>query len=570
MDDMETILAVARGQRPADLVLSGGRIVNVFTGLIESADVAIAGRWIAGVGAGYQGDRRVELDGAFVAPGFIDAHVHIESSLCVPREFAAAVLPRGVTAVVADPHEIANVAGAAGVRFMADSSRGLPLDVILMAPSCVPATNMSTAGGEITVEQIVSLAEEKIVHGLAEVMNFPGVIAGEKNIRGKIRAMGKRPVDGHCPGVSGKSLSAYIAAGVGSDHESVTAEEAEEKLARGLRLLIREATNARNLDALLPVVTRGNSRRVCFCTDDRTPSHLLAEGSVDEMVRRAIGAGIDPVEAIRMATLNTAEWFGLANQGAIGPGRLANLVVFDDLSEPSARMVFSHGEVVAKDGMLVKEMPADDASGAKLGRCEVKWEKIDLRVPARTERIRVIGARAGQLVTDHLVLPAKCVEGNAVAEVAADVLKMAVIERHHGSGKFAVGFVRGFGLKRGAIAGTVAHDHHNLVAIGADDQSMLRAAHAVVEMGGGLAVAAGEQVVAEVALPVGGLMTHRPIKEVAAAYDRLIAAAAELGSSQKDPFMAMSFMALEVIPTLKLTDKGLVDVDEFKLVDLFV
>ena len=567
---MESILAVARGQKPADLVLSGGRIVNVFTGAIEIADLAIAGGWIAGVGSGYQGREQIDLQGAFISPGFIDAHVHIESSLCVPSQFAAAVVPHGVTMVVSDPHEIANVAGSAGVRFMAESSRGLPLDVILMAPSCVPATDMSTTGGEITSEHIAELGEGGFVHGLAEAMNFPAVIAGEKSMHQKIRAIPNRPVDGHCPGVVGKLLCAYVAAGIGSDHESVSAAEAEEKLARGLRLLIREATNGRNLDALLSVVTPSNSRRVCFCTDDRTPSHLMRDGSVDEMVRRAIAAGIDPIEAIRMATLNISEWFGLPNHGAIAPGKLANLVVFDHLNDPTARMVFSHGKLVAKDGALIDRIPAAKISDANLGRCEVNWDKIDLRVPARSERMRVIGARPGQLVTDHLVLPVKCIEKNAVADPEAEVLKIAVIERHHGSGKFAVGFVRGFGLRRGAIAGTVAHDHHNLVTIGADDQSMLCAARAAVKMGGGLAVAIGDHIVAELALPVGGLMTTRPIAEVAKVYDHLIAAAHELGSSMSDPFMAMSFMALEVIPSLKLTDRGLVDVDEFKLVDLFV
>ncbi|HEX8914509.1 MAG TPA: amidohydrolase family protein, partial [Humisphaera sp.] len=337
MTDTPRLLSVARGDTPADRVLANGRVVNTFTGEIEAVDIAVAGDRVAGLGPGYRSAEVIDLKGAFVSPGFIDAHVHIESSLCVPPQFAAAVLPRGVTAVAADPHEIANVAGPAGVRFMADAAAGLPLDVAVMAPSCVPATGMATAGGCVTPADIAALRRAGVARGLAEVMNFPGVVAGDAELLSKVAAMARRPVDGHAPGVGGHRLNAYAAAGVGSDHECVTPAEAREKLARGLYLLIREATGARNLDALLPVVTPSNSRRICFCTDDRTPVELLERGSVDEMVRRAIAFGVDPVEAIRMATLNPAEWFGLSHLGAISPGRLASLFVFDDLKKPEAR-----------------------------------------------------------------------------------------------------------------------------------------------------------------------------------------------------------------------------------------
>jgi adenine deaminase len=571
MDDISKLLAAARGDIPSDVLITGGRVVNVFNGEIESADVAILGGRIAGIGAGYQAKQIVDVKGSFVAPGFIDAHVHIESSLCTPAQFAAAVVPRGVTTAVIDPHEIANVAGAEGVRFMAKNAKGLPLNLVVMAPSCVPATSMASSGGVIDADDLNELKEQSIVHGLAEVMNYPAVTGGDGAMLAKIAAMRGRPVDGHCPAVSGRLLNAYVAAGVGSDHEATTVEEAKEKLARGLYLLVREATNARNLATLLPMINRANSRRICFCTDDRTSRDLLEVGSIDEMVRRAIAAGIDPVDAIRMATLNPAEWFGLGDIGAIGPGRMADFVVFDDLGRPQARMVFSRGVLVARDGVLLdRERLQAAVDYRSLGKCDVSWENVQFAIPAKSDRIRVIGSQQDQLITEHRILGNKSVDGRTVADVSRDVLKIAVIERHRRCGNMGIGFIQGFGLKRGAIAGTVAHDHHNLVTIGADDVSMLAASHAAAEGGGGLAVAVGENILARLPLPIGGLMSDQPVADVAAGYTRLVGAARELGSALNDPFMAMSFMALEVIPSLKLTDHGLIDVEKFRVVDLFV
>jgi adenine deaminase len=454
---------------------------------------------------------------------------------------------------------------------MAEASAGLSLDVTLMAPSCVPATTMATSGGAVEAANLRAFRADGVARGLGEVMNFPGVMSADPAMLEKLAAMAGRPVDGHCPGVTGKRLNAYAAAGVGSDHESVTPAEAREKLGRGLYLLIREATNARNLEALLPVITPANARRVCFCTDDRTPVDLLGMGSVDQMVRRAIEFGIEPVEAIRMATLNPAEWFGLRHAGAVAPGRTANLFVFDDLRRPEARMVFSHGRLVARDGRMVADLGSHGAGGvtSPIGRCDVDWQKVRWDVPARPGQLRVIGSLADQLVTEHRLMKPTVAGGEVVADVSRDLLKMLVIERHNGTGQSGIGFIQGFGLRRGAIAGTVAHDHHNLVTIGADDLSTKSAARAVAAMGGGLAVAVGENVVARLPLPVGGLMSNRPLTEVAAGYGRVVAAARELGSPLADPLMAMSFMALEVIPALKLTDQGLVDVEQFKIVDLF-
>ncbi|WP_428938138.1 adenine deaminase [Fontivita pretiosa] len=569
-----SLLAVARGDWPADLLLSNGQIVNVFCGQIERADIAIAGDRIAGIGPGYRAREVIDLNGSFVAPGLIDSHVHIESSLCVPGQFASAVVPRGVTTVVTDPHEIANVAGIEGIRFMIQASRGLPLRVVVMASSCVPATDMASSGARLDAGELAQLLEQGEVHGLAEVMNYPGVIAADPQVAAKLQAFCGRPRDGHAPGLGGKALNAYVAAGIGSDHECVSVDEAAEKLARGMYILIRQASTARNLDALLPLVRAANSRRICFCTDDRQPADLLDEGSIDHMVRRAIAHGIDPIEALRMATLNPSEWFGLHDRGAIAPGRLADLIIFDDLANPQARLVYSGGVLAARDGRpcSVAGVQPTAIPDTVRARCILSCHTPNLRVRARSARIRVIGAQAEQLVTEHLIFDATIHDGYVVPDPTRDILKIAVIERHGRGGGIGLGFIHGLGLTRGAIAGTVAHDHHNLIVIGADDESMLTAIRAIVNMGGGgLCAAANQQVLASLPLPVAGLMSDRPITEVRVAYDRLLhAARRDLGSCLRDPFMTMSFMALEVIPKLKLTDKGLVDVENFRFVDLFL
>ena len=565
------LLAVARGEQNADLVLRNAQLVNVFSGTIEATDIAIAAGKIAGIGQGYAGDAEIDLAGRFVAPGLIDAHVHIESSLCIPAQFARAVVPRGVTTVVTDPHEIANVAGIDGIRFIAENSADLPLSVVIMAPSCVPATAMETNGATLNADDLAGLLRENTVHGLAEVMNFPGVVYGDEDILAKVAAFHGRPIDGHAPALYDRMLNAYVAAGIGSEHECTTAAEAEQKLARGLYILIREATNAHNLHALLPMITEQNSRRICFCTDDRIPADLIDQGSVDYMVREAIRFGIAPVTALRMATLNAAEWFGLHDRGAVAPGRRADLIVFDDLEQLELALVFADGRLVAEAGAICEAafgpIPPLPATVASL--VNVRWEAVDLRVAAESEHIRVIGMIENQLVTEEHILPATMRDGLAVADPERDLLKMVVVDRHRGSGSQGIGFIQGIGLQRGALAGTVAHDHHNLVAIGADDDSMWAAARAVMEMGGGLAVANGSEILASLALPVAGLMSDCTISEVRAGYDAMIAAAGSLGSPLHDPLMAMSFMALEVIPKLKLTDQGLVDVEQFKVVPLF-
>jgi len=569
--DRTALLSAARGDTPADLLLRNARVLNVFTGEIEDADIAITADRIAGLGRAYTAKQEIDLNGAYVAPGLIDAHVHIESSLCTPPEFAKAVSPRGVTAVVTDPHEIANVCGAKGVQYMIDASRRLPIDVLIMAPSCVPATDLGTAGASLNAGELAALKEQhEAVHGLAEVMNFPGVIFGDPNVLAKIDAFEDRPIDGHCPGVRGKQLNAYVAAGIGSDHESITAEEAREKLARGLYVLIREATNARNLHALLPLVTPTTNRRFCFCTDDRQPADLLGPGGIDHMVREAIAFGIPPVDAFRLATLNTAEWFGLHDRGAIAPGKLADLMIFDDLQKPVAKDVYRAGKHVASNGQPLAAFLPVAAPPIVTGNCTINSDSLSFDIPATSPRIRVIGSNEGQLVTDSIEIDLQPQNDLLQADISRDILKMAVIERHTCTGNVGRGFIKGIGLQRGAIAGTVAHDHHNLVVIGAEDRSMHAAVAAVVQMGGGLCVAEGDRIIATLPLPVAGLMSDWPIEKVRDAYAALIAAAQSLGSTMADPFMAMSFMCLEVIPSLKLTDRGLVDVEQFKIVSLYV
>ncbi|MBN2471378.1 MAG: adenine deaminase [Anaerolineae bacterium] len=563
------LVETARGDAPADLILRNARLINVFSGEIEATDIVIRRSRVAALGKGYEARQEIDLAGRYVCPGFIDAHVHIESSLCTPPEFFKAVLAHGVTSVVTDPHEIANVLGLEGIRFMLDAAKYGPVSMYVMASSCVPATHMETAGARLEADDMEPLLNSPWVLGLAEMMNYPGVVGGDENVLKKLDMFRHLVIDGHCPGLTGKALNAYVAAGIQSEHESTTVAEALEKLRLGLHIFIREATNAHNLRDLLPMVTPMNSRRICFCTDDRHPADLLDQGSIDYMVRVAIAAGIDPVTAIRMGTLNTAEYFGLSDRGAVGPGRRADLVVFSDLHDLQPEMVFRGGELMARDGVIVADIARSQPVRLRHSM-NIRWEQVDLRIPAVGTQVRVIESVPDQLVTNHLVEPASIEDGYAQSDPARDILKMAVIERHHASGNVGKGFIKGIGLKQGAIAGTVAHDHHNLVVIGADDASMLAAARRVAELGGGLvAVDGSQQVLAELALPIGGLMSEQPIDEVRGAIDRLIAAGKTLGSSLHDPFMAMSFMALEVIPSLKLTDMGLVDVDRFEMVGLW-
>ncbi|MFQ5611255.1 MAG: adenine deaminase [Anaerolineae bacterium] len=566
--ELAEIIKIARGDEPADLVLRNAKIVNVFTGEILENHIAIAHSRIVGIGD-YEAHKEMDLQGRFVCPGFIDSHVHIESSMVPPHEFVRAVVPRGTTTVITDPHEIANVLGLEGIRYMLEMAKYNPLSVYVNAPSCVPSTHLETTGAALQWYDLETLQHETFVLGLAEVMNFPGVVHGDEAVLSKIRTFQGRVKDGHCPGLTGKALNAYVGASILSDHECTTVEEAREKLRLGMFLFIREATNARNLKPLLPVITPENCRRICFCTDDRQPADLLDEGHIDFMIRTAIAEGVPPIDAIRMATLNPSEYFRLHDRGAIAPGRRADLVVFSDLQDLQAEMVFRGGGLVAENGVMHPWQRPTRGTFLR-SSMNIDWNSVNFDIEPQSRQARVIGAIPNQLITEHLVEEIAAEDNRALVDTRRDILKMAILERHLATGNVGKGFVKGLGLQRGAIASTVAHDHHNIIVAGAEDESMHTAVQALTDMRGGMAVAYGDQVLAQLPLPIAGLMSDQPIETVRRQMDDILAAAHQLGSGLHDPFMALSFLGLPVIPSLKLTDRGLVDVDKFELVPLFV
>lgn len=566
--ELATLIQSARGNLPADLLLKNGRVVNVFTGEIEETSVAISGSRIVGLGD-YDAKKITDLKGAYIAPGFIDAHVHIESALVPPYEFARAVVPHGVTTVVVDPHEIANVLGSEGIRYMLDASKYTPFSVYVMASSCVPATHLETSGATLRWSDLIEFKNDPWVLGLAEVMNYPGVINGDLEVLDKLRAFADTRMDGHCPGLTGRDLEAYVAAGIASDHECTTVAEANEKLRRGMYVMIREASNAHNLLTLLPIINQRTSRRVLFCTDDRLPDDLMDKGSIDYIVRTAIQHGLDPITAITIATLNAAEYFRLTDRGAIAPGRRADICVFNNFEEMKIERVYYGGKRVVYRGKL----EPDDHERSRppiRNTMNVDWSRVDLRVRAapNANTLRIIGLIPGQLTTREEFDRALIQNGLVVSDTSRDVLKMAVIERHHATGNVGLGFVRGFKLKSGAIGSSVGHDSHNILVVGTNDDDMLSAARAIASMQGGFVAVDKGQVLGRVPLPIGGLMSDQPIERVRAELDHLNAATRKLGCDLESPFMALSFLALPVIPDLKLTDKGLVDVRKFDFVDV--
>jgi adenine deaminase len=577
MASLREYIRVASGIGKVDLLIKNGRVVNVFSGQIDKADVAIWKGIIVGFGD-YSAKEVIDVKNDFLCPGLIDGHVHIESSMVTIPEFARAVLPHGTTTAVIDPHEIANVLGSKGIRFMGDSARGIPFNVFIMISSCVPATSMETSGAVVRAEDIKTLLREPWALGLAEMMNFPGVISGDPEVLKKIEASKGKRIDGHAPFLLGKGLNAYLVAGIRSDHETTTPKEAEEKLKNGMWIMAREGTTARNLKDLLPLVTPENSRRFLLVTDDRHPKELLEEGHIDSMVRKAIQWGINPILAIQMATLNPSEYFRLDNLGAIAPGYRADIAVFDSLSRFQIKKVFKDGKEVAEDGKVVASRFRKSAALQKrgkwntsqMGRLHIRPLAQDaLTLRSNQPYAKIIQLIPNQIITKKVVRKIPLKDGIARTDLKRDILKLAVFERHRATGKIGIGFVQGLGLKKGAIGSTVAHDSHNLVVVGTNDRDILKAVESIVSLGGGMAVISDGEVLASLSLPIAGLMSGVSVKEVHLQLENLNVAARELGCPVPDPLMVLSFLALPVIPELKLTDQGLVDVNQFKIVPLF-
>ncbi len=565
----ETIKA-AHGEKPVDLLLTNAQIINVFSGEIIPGEMAISDGLIVGFGQ-YEAKKVEDLNGRYVAPGFIDGHVHIESSMACISEFARAVVVHGTTTVAADPHEIANVLGLSGIEYMLQSAEEQPMNIYFTLPSCVPATDMETAGARLTAEDLKPFLNKDRIIALAEMMNFPGVIYRDPDVLAKISAarQQKKPIDGHAPGLEGPQLYAYISAGIQSDHECTTEHEAIEKLRSGMHIMIRQGTCAKNLQTLLPAVNEKTARRMMWCSDDRHPHDLIAEGHIDSIVYEAIQSGLDPILAIQMATLNPAEYFNLDHLGALAPGRQADLVVFSDLKKPVIEKVYSRGILIAENGKILPTIQIPSAASVPPSM-HVDLQKIDFAIPADKKQIRVIEIVPEQVITHQRIEEITVKNKQAVSDPSKDLLKMAVVERHSGSGNVGKGFVKGFGLKHGALASSVAHDSHNIIVVGTTDEDMRAALEAVVKMGGGLAAVSDARVRAELALPIAGLMSLEPVQRVRDQLDKLIEATHDMGTPLKDPFMTLSFLALPVIPELKLTDIGLVDVNKFEVVPLFV
>ncbi len=568
LDRLKNMIRVARGLKEPDLLLKGGRVINVFTHEIIRADVALYDGIIAGIGR-YEGSRTINVKGCYISPGFIDAHMHLESTMLCPAELAKAVVRHGTTAIMADPHEIANVMGSEGIRFLLDATAGLPVDIYFLLPSCVPATGLETSGAVLNADDLKPFRRHRRVIGLAEMMNYPGVLNGNDEVLEKLIAFRGSIRDGHAPLLSGRDLNAYIAAGIRSDHECSEFKEAEEKLRLGMHIMIRQGTLAKNLKALLPLVNNYNISHFSLVTDDLHPHDLLEKGHLDYLVDLATEEGMDPVKAIGMVTYNSARYFGLEEIGAVAPGYKADLLVLSSLKPIRVRSVVKDGRIVFdEDRLPVKTRSRIKTE--KMGAINIRpFDKKALAVRSAGKRIRVIGLIADQILTKQLVVEPYEKDGDVVPDTKRDILKLAVVERHKRSGRIGLGFVNGFGLKKGALASSVSHDSHNIIAVGCSDEDIFRAVKAIEEMDGGMVAVGNGEVLSRLPLPVAGLISDSPLDEVASNWTELRRVSHELGSVQPEPFMVLSFLALPVIPELRLTDQGLVDVNIFEHVSVF-
>ena len=562
MTSLEDRIAQARGDVPADIVLKGGKVFDLITGEFLTGDVAITGDRIAGIGS-YDGREVVDVAGLTLVPGFIDTHLHIESSLITPFEFDRCVTPRGVTTAICDPHEIANVIGAEGIRYFQRASETTLMDIRVQLSSCVPSTDMETAGAALDADDLAGLMGHPSGIGLAEFMNYPGVIHRDPAVLAKLGLFEGGHIDGHCPLLSGKDLNAYIAAGIRTEHEATNAEEAREKLQKGMRVLIREGSVSKDLEALQPLLTERTAPYMCLCTDDRNPLDIFEHGHLDYMIRTLIAKGTPPLAAYRAASLSAAEAFGLKDRGLIAPGLRADIVALDSLDSCHAQLVFAGGQRVTDAAFATRtEIPP-------VGRGSVMAPAITagtFRATANSEDTDVIGIFEGKILTEHLTETIPISDGDKRPDPARDLIRIAVIERHGKNGNTATGFVRGFGMTSGAIASTVCHDHHNICAVGVDYDDMALAATRLTEIEGGFVVAGAGEILAELALPLAGLMSLESFETVR---DRLVdlrAAARSLGVTLEEPFLQLAFLALPVIPALKITDRGMVDVGRFEII----
>ena len=568
MSKLEKIIKVARGIEKADLVIKNANIINVLSEEIHKCDIAISDGIITGLGKDYKGKKEININGAYVSPAFIDGHVHLESSMLLPHEFAKAVVPCGTTTVITDPHEISNVLGLHGISYMHEAVKNLPLNVYTMLPSCVPATPYETSGFDLNSYDLALLIDSPWVLGIAEMMNYSGLLNLDKNVLAKLdlaKSKGKR-IDGHSPFLSGKDLCAYVASGVRSDHECTTPKEAIEKIRLGMYIMIREGTAAKDLNALIPVLKENNTRKCMFVTDDRHPKDLKVH--INDMVRRAVDAGVDVIKAVQIGSLNTAEYFGLKNQGAIAPGYKADLLILPDLKSFKPDIVIKDGKIVAEKGELLKAFTKFEKPSVR-SSINVHWiEKKDFKIKGTSKFVNTIEIIPHQLVTKSSVCEAKFENGFLNSNIETDTLKILVMERHRATGNIGKGFVKGFNLKSGAIASTVAHDSHNMIIIGTNDFDMYTAAVELVKMQGGKIVVKDGKIISKLPLPIAGLISDKDFEYVVKQCEELNKAVKDLGCTLDDPFMTMSFLSLPVIPELKITDKGLFSTKKWNFVKI--
>lgn len=563
MADLSNRIAQGRGDTVADVVLRGAQVFDVITGAMLDGDVAICGDTIVGTCAQYDGREVIDISGLTLVPGFIDTHLHIESSLVTPFEFDRLVTPLGVTTAICDPHEIANVLGVAGIQYFLDAALETVLDIRVNLSSCVPSTDMETSGARIEAEALIALRNHPKVIGLAEVMNYPGVIHQDAGLMAKLEAFKGGHIDGHAPMLSGRDLNAYIAAGIRTEHEATTIDEAREKLQKGLRVLIREGSVSKDLDALLPLLDERTASYLCFCTDDRNPLDIGEHGHLDYLIRTAMARGVSPVAAYRAASLSAAEAFGLKDRGLIAPGQRADIVALGSLENCDAKLTLCGGLHAAEAAFNARKITPT------IGRQSVKAPRVtatDFRTTSNRAETDVIGVIPGKIITDHLHEVIEPQNGDKAPDISRDLVKIAVVERHGINGNIATGFVKGFGLQRGAIASTVCHDHHNIACVGADYDDMALACNRMTDLEGGFVVVQGGRVIAELALPVAGLMSLESFEQVREKLGLLRDAAKSLGVTLEEPFLQLAFLALPVIPMLKITDRGMIDVTKFEII----